>query len=181
MPIEHPVRGVGFASEGDASGSKPGIARETAWRSFAKAISWRVLGTLDTFFLSFMIIKFVGPLFGLVDEHSDLEIAATASLIAITEIATKIFIYTVHERLWNLAHWGVVAGHRVRHETRFRSFIKMSTWRVLASLDTMLLAWLFTGNLATAISIGSFEVLTKLVLYFIHERVWLRIKIGLDH
>ncbi|MEM9277765.1 MAG: DUF2061 domain-containing protein [Pseudomonadota bacterium] len=156
-----------------------GHSSERAWRSFAKALTWRVIGTLDTFFLSFFIIKYLGPMFGLADESTDLEIAATASFIAITEVITKIVIYTTHERIWNRINWGV-AQHRLRYETRLRSAAKMSTWRVLASLDTMLLAWLFTGNLGTAISIGGLEVLTKLVLYFFHERLWLKIKLGLE-
>ena len=53
------------------------------------------------------------------------------------------------------------------------------TWRVLASLDTTLLAWLFTGSVATALSIGGLEVATKLVLYFFHERVWANIGYGI--
>ena len=40
----------------------------------------------------------------------------------------------------------------------------------------MILALIFTGNIGTAISIGGFEVITKLVLYFFHERVWARVK-----
>ncbi|MGI9349986.1 MAG: DUF2061 domain-containing protein [Rhizobiaceae bacterium] len=156
------------------------LQREKPWRSVAKAITWRIIGTLDTFFLSFIIIKYLGPVFGLMDESSDLEIAATASLIAITEVLTKVMIYTAHERVWNRIDWGVVRGKLIRHETRFRSFAKMSTWRVLASLDTTLLAWLFTGNIATAISIGGIEVITKLALYFVHERLWLQVKLGLQ-
>ncbi len=181
MPIETLRGDTREGSAGGSSQRRSDAAGEKAWRSFTKAITWRIVGTLDTFFLSFFVIKYFGPFFGLTDEQSNLDIAATASLIAFTEIATKIFIYTVHERVWNAFRWGVVTGKRTRNETRWRSFAKMSTWRVLASLDTMLLAWLFTGNFGTAVSIGSFEVLTKLVLYFVHERAWLRIKIGLDH
>ncbi len=59
---------------------------------------------------------------------------------------------------------------------RRRSATKTATWRVLASADTMVLGLVFTGNLATAISIGGFEVITKLVLYFFHERYWARIR-----
>ncbi len=154
-------------------------ARETPKRSFTKALTWRVLGTLDTFFLSFVIIKYLGPLFGAEAVASDLDVAQTASLIAITEILTKIAIYTLHERGWNRISWGVSNAGSGRHETRRRSLFKMTTWRVLASLDTMILAFIFTGNIGTAISIGSFEVITKLVLYFIHERVWLKLKFGL--
>ena len=43
----------------------------------------------------------------------------------------------------------------------------------------MVLGLIFTGNLATAISIGGFEVFTKLALYFFHERSWARIRWGI--
>ena len=45
--------------------------------------------------------------------------------------------------------------------------------------STMLLGLLFTGNLATAISIGGFEIITKLILYFFHERFWARVSWGI--
>ncbi len=43
----------------------------------------------------------------------------------------------------------------------------------------MLLAWLFTGNIATAASIGGLEVVTKLILYFFHERIWSHVDYGI--
>lgn len=165
--------------EKSPSGTAP-ASRESPKRSVAKALTWRVLGTLDTFFLSFFIIKYIGPLFGIEDTGNNLDIAQTASLIAITEIITKIVIYTVHERVWNRIQWGVLSDFGGRYELRMRSLVKMSTWRVLASLDTMLIALFFTGNIGTAISIGGLEVITKLVLYFLHERLWLRLKYGLE-
>ena len=151
---------------------------ESGWRSFIKALSWRVIGTLDTFLLSFLIIKYLGPIFGFAHGGSNLDIAQTASLIAFVEIATKIIIFTLHERGWNRILWGITSKNGKRHETHRRSAAKMSTWRVLASLDTTLLAWLFTGNIATAISIGGLEVITKLFLYYLHERAWLKVRFG---
>ena len=53
-----------------------------------------------------------------------------------------------------------------------RSFFKTLTWRVLATTDTFVLSFFVTGNLAFAGSIASIEVLTKLVLYYWHERTW---------
>ena len=53
-----------------------------------------------------------------------------------------------------------------------RSFFKTLTWRVLATTDTFVLSFFITGNLVFAGSIASVEVLTKLVLYYWHERVW---------
>ena len=53
-----------------------------------------------------------------------------------------------------------------------RSFFKTLTWRILATTDTFVLSFFITGNLVFAGSIASVEVLTKLVLYYWHERVW---------
>ena len=53
-----------------------------------------------------------------------------------------------------------------------RSFFKTLTWRVLATTDTFVLSFFITGNLVFAGSIASVEVLTKLVLYYWHERLW---------
>jgi uncharacterized membrane protein len=58
-------------------------------------------------------------------------------------------------------------------ESKKRSFIKGVTWRAIGTLDTIFLSWLITGDLSKALRIGGFEVFTKTILYFIHERVWL--------
>lgn len=149
-------------------------------RSLAKAISWRVVGTLDTLFLSFVILTFLGPLLGM-EEASHAENAQTATFIAVTEVVTKMFLYYAHERLWARIRWDVsVDEHGHRKEGARHSGVKTATWRVTASLDTMILALIFTGNIGTAISIGSFEVITKLVLYFVHERAWAQIRWGMS-
>ncbi len=57
------------------------------WRSVAKAISWRVVGTIDTLILSYFLITFLGPLFGM--EKTEGEALEAASYIAITEVITK--------------------------------------------------------------------------------------------
>ena len=88
-------------------------------------------------------------------------------------------LYYTHERLWERSNWGVaVSKHGARRDGPTRSGVKTATWRVTASLDTTLLALIFTGNIGTAISIGGFEVITKLVLYYFHERAWSRISWG---
>lgn len=58
------------------------------------------------------------------------------------------------------------------HETHSRSFIKAASWRLLGSIDTFLLSWLFTGNPKAAGAIAGTEVVTKILLYYFHERVW---------
>lgn len=147
-------------------------------RSVAKAISWRVVGTLDTLLLSFVILTFLAPFLGLKARSSSAN-AQTATHIAVTEVATKMALYVAHERLWARVRWDVgvdEAGARVDGVTR--SGVKTMTWRVTASMDTCVLALIFTGNVATAVSIGGFEVATKLVLYYVHERAWARVRWG---
>jgi uncharacterized membrane protein len=63
---------------------------DTAVRSLAKAISWRVTGTADTFLISWLITGQI----------------LLASGIAMTEIITKIFLFWLHERVWNKVLWG---------------------------------------------------------------------------
>ncbi|GIT75934.1 MAG: hypothetical protein Ct9H300mP31_04650 [Acidimicrobiaceae bacterium] len=89
-------------------------------------------------------------------------------------------LYYLHERLWSRLQWNRTLDEEGHYrDGRWRSATKTATWRVLASADTMLLGFIFTGNLATAISIGGFEIITKLVLYFFHERYWARIRWGI--
>lgn len=63
-------------------------------------------------------------------------------------------------------------------EKPLRSLMKALSWRAFGTLDTMLIAWLISGNLAIAFSIGSVELITKTFLYFFHERMWNYIKWG---
>jgi len=61
-------------------------------------------------------------------------------------------------------------------EHPIRSFTKALSWRILGTADTMLISWVVTGELTMAISIGSIEVITKMILYYGHERLWNTIK-----
>jgi uncharacterized membrane protein len=70
------------------------------------------------------------------------------------------------------------SASEVRSERPVRSLVKALSWRVAGSLDTMLLSWFFTGDLTIAAAIGSTEIVTKMVLYYLHERAWNRIPLG---
>jgi uncharacterized membrane protein len=66
---------------------------------------------------------------------------------------------------------------RRRHnpdDTRAKSLLKTISWRVLASTDTLMISWFFTGDIKIAGSIMSLEIFTKMFLYYFHERVWTR-------
>ncbi len=59
-----------------------------------------------------------------------------------------------------------------------RSLLKTISWRFIGTLDTILISWLITGKLTIAFSIGAVELVTKMILYFFHERIWNTIKWG---
>lgn len=62
-----------------------------------------------------------------------------------------------------------------------RHIAKTITWRIVGTIDTMALGWLVTGNAMTGVKIGGLEVVTKMILYFLHERVWFKVNYGLPH
>jgi uncharacterized membrane protein len=53
-----------------------------------------------------------------------------------------------------------------------RHILKTISWRVVGTIDTMLLSWFVTGSWKMGMTIGGIEVMTKMVLYFLHERAW---------
>ncbi len=61
---------------------------------------------------------------------------------------------------------------KVERESHLRSILKGITWRILGTLDTMVISYFITGNVTMAVSIGSVEVFTKIFLYYLHERAW---------
>ncbi|MEO8812857.1 MAG: DUF2061 domain-containing protein [Caulobacteraceae bacterium] len=67
-------------------------------RSLVKAITWRMLGSIDTFFISFIIAS----LFHTPMRHA----ASIAGSIASTEAVTKIILFYFHERAWARVRWG---------------------------------------------------------------------------
>jgi adenylylsulfate kinase len=65
------------------------------------------------------------------------------------------------------------------HETHRRSIAKGITWRIVASVTTMTVVFVITGNLALVASVGLVDVSAKVFFYYIHERVWGRVRWGL--
>ena len=55
---------------------------------------------------------------------------------------------------------------------KLRHLLKTITWRIVGTVDTVLLGYIITGNLNTGLKIGGVELITKMVLYYVHERVW---------
>jgi uncharacterized membrane protein len=66
--------------------------------------------------------------------------------------------------------------------TKSRHLAKTITWRITGTIDTMLIGWLVTGSLEVGAMIGGIEVITKMILYYTHERVWYKyIKFGVKN
>ena len=63
-------------------------------------------------------------------------------------------------------------------DIRIRSLLKTITWRILASLDTFLIAWFVSGSISVGGWIATIEIITKIILYYFHERAWNRVKWG---
>lgn len=59
-----------------------------------------------------------------------------------------------------------------------RSVVKTISWRIVGTITTIIISWLITGTLALAFSIGFIELISKMALYFLHERTWNNIKWG---
>jgi uncharacterized membrane protein len=57
-------------------------------------------------------------------------------------------------------------------EGHVRSFIKAVSWRTVGTIDTFIISFFVTGKVSIAGSIASIEVITKILIYYLHERVW---------
>ncbi len=116
------------------------------------------MGTIDTILLSWLI---TGN-------------ALTGLKIGGTELVTKMILYYLHERAWFNLRVFKTNGAQVRH------ILKTFTWRFIGTMDTVILAWLISGNAEFGLSIGGLELITKMILYYLHERTWYKIKFGLE-
>lgn len=132
---------------------------KTYKRHIAKTITWRIVGTLDTIIISWFITA--NPYTGL--------------KIGLSEVITKMLFYYLHERVW----FNVKAGVTKDGDSRKRHIAKTITWRMVGTLDTMMLAWWISGNPFTGLKIGLIEVVTKMLLYYFHERAWYKYDFGL--
>ncbi|MDH5414842.1 MAG: DUF2061 domain-containing protein [Flavobacteriaceae bacterium] len=129
-------------------------------RHIAKTFTWRFVATLDTILLSWIITG--NPITGL--------------KIGVVEVFTKMILYFFHERIWFKVN---LSKDRTSLESRKRHLAKTLTWRFIGTIDTMIIAWIISGNPITGLKIGIAEVLTKMLLYYVHERVWYKFNYGL--
>ena len=125
-------------------------------RHLLKAISWRFFGSSTTFLLSWLVT-------------GNMIIGLSISGI---ETFTKIVLYYLHERLWFKSD--------IKNTNR-RHALKTLTWRVIGTIDTIIIAWLFLDNVGESLNFGLYDTTLKLVLYYVHEKIWYRIDFGLTN
>lgn len=65
------------------------------------------------------------------------------------------------------------------HESRWRSLVKGMTWRLVASLTTMTVVFVVTGNIALVLGVGFLDMTVKIFFYYLHERFWGRVHWGI--
>ena len=128
-------------------------------RHSAKSVTWRIIGTIDTIVVSWFVTG--NPYTGL--------------KIGLSEVLTKMLLYYLHERIW----FGIKAGVTKNGDSRKRHIAKTITWRCVGTVDTMMLAWWISGDPFTGLKIGGIEVVTKMILYYLHERAWYKYDFGL--
>jgi uncharacterized membrane protein len=66
----------------------------------------------------------------------------------------------------------------MQQDNHFRSILKGASWRAVGTIDTIILSYIFTGKPGTALKIGAVELFTKIFLFWLHERVWMRLGFG---
>ena len=60
-----------------------------------------------------------------------------------------------------------------------RHILKTITWRIVGTIDTIILGWLISGDPKIGLSVGGFELITKMFLYYLHERIWYNSNFGI--
>jgi uncharacterized membrane protein len=63
-------------------------------------------------------------------------------------------------------------------EGHARSFIKAISWRMVGTIDTFVISFFVTGKVSIAGSIASIEIITKILIFYLHERVWAMVRWG---
>ena len=65
--------------------------------------------------------------------------------------------------------------------SRKRHLFKTITWRVVATLTTVIISWIISGDLMLGFHIGGIELFVKMALYYFHERAWYNSKFGIKN
>ncbi len=130
--------------------------KESHLRSLLKGITWRLVATLDTFLIVYIVTW-------IIDGEPSIE---TGIKIAGVEFLLKFLIYYLHERGWQYI-W------KDKNITRKDTLYKTISWRFIATLTTFIISGTVLNSFSgAALAIAIVEVFTKFILYYGHERIW---------
>jgi uncharacterized membrane protein len=126
-----------------------------------KGISWRFIATSDTI----LVVLLITCLSGQCNLENALKIGASEFLI-------KLAIYYFHERLW-------LNTLRKQATTSAEIIKKTISWRFIATTTTFIISGIILNSFdEIAIYIALTELITKVLLYYIHEKIWLILPLG---
>lgn len=135
--------------------------RESHLRSLIKGISWRIVATTDTILVVLLVTCLVG--------ECSLEQAVKIGLV---EFLIKYLAYYVHERVWQRPLIVSRVSSRI-------TLYKTISWRLVATTLTFLISGTILNAFdEIALYIALIELVTKFVLYYFHERLWLKLPLG---
>ena len=135
--------------------------KESHIRSILKGISWRFIATTDTI----LVVLLVTCLAGACSIENALK-------IGFAEFFIKLAIYYFHERIWQHFRKGEAI-------TKKRTIYKSVSWRIVATSLTFIISGAILESFnEIALFIALTELITKFVLYYFHERLWLKLPLG---
>lgn len=144
----------------------PQFKRESHLRSLLKGISWRCVATVDTILVAMLAIWLLREAFSFEEAILD------AMKIGFYEFFIKLAVYYVHERVWERLRDGDGCEKN-------RTLKKSISWRIIATAMTFVIAGTILESFdRVALAIAVIEFFTKFVLYYIHERIWLKLPLG---
>jgi len=130
-------------------------------RSALKALCWRLIAFIDTV----LVVLVVTCFFGACNLNDALKIGASEFLL-------KLAIYYFHERIW-------LKILKKQASTNKEVLYKTISWRIIATVTTFIISGvILNGFNQIAFYIAFIELFTKFVLYYIHEKLWLKLPLG---
>lgn len=135
--------------------------QESHIRSLLKGISWRIIATTDTI----LVVLLITCISGNCSIDSAIKIGAIEFLI-------KFVIYYIHERVWQNFLYN-------KSVTQSQTLQKTISWRIIATLMTFVISGSVLESFnEIALYIALTELFTKFLLYYLHERIWLKLPLG---
>ena len=135
--------------------------KESHLRSIIKGISWRIIAITDTI----LIVLLITCLSGICSIEDAIK-------IGVAEFLIKLLVYYFHERIWQSAL-------REGKLSSIKTLYKTISWRIIATTMTFVISGTILNAFdEIALFIALSELFTKFVLYYVHEKLWLKIPLG---